>query len=124
MDVEEVVDVVVEIAAAVVVVLVVGGNSVVVVVVVYIVPTIGRSTYDEAHNPLDFTLIIVAPLGTDVDKYPATSDAFGTLTSNGLPIPGPATNPYGGTGTSQYRSKGPVSEPAMFRVINTVCAIY
>lgn len=113
MDVEEVVDVVVEIAAAVVVVLVVGGNSVVVVVVVYIVPTIGRSTY-VGHNPLDFTLTIVAPLGTITDRYPATKDAFGILNSNGAVYPS----------TSEYRSKGPVSVPAITNVINTVCAIY
>lgn len=113
MEVEEVVEVVVDVVTVVVVVLVVGGNNVVVVVVVYIVPAIGRST-DVGQSPLDFTLTIVAPLGTITDRYPVTKDAFGILYSNGTVY----------ASTSEYRSKGPVSEPATTNVINTVCAIY
>ena len=62
------------------------------------------------HIESDFTLIIVAPPGTNVDVYPETKEALGTLFSNGTKNPS----------TSEYKSKGPVSEPAVVNVINTV----
>lgn len=116
MDVEDVVVVGAPVVEVEVVVEV--GVAVVVVVVVARVPMMGRIN-SFVHTPFDTIFISVAAAGTNIDVYPATKDAFGTSTSKGLP-----ENPYGGTGRSQYKSKGPVSAPAITNVINTVCVIY
>jgi hypothetical protein len=89
------------------------GVAVVVVVVVARVPIIGRIN-SFVHTPFDTIFISVAAAGTNIDVYPATKDAFGTFTSKG------EVNPL----ASEYKSKGPVSAPAITNVINTVCVIY
>lgn len=112
-DVEEVVDVVVGAPVVVDDVVVEAGVDVVVVVVVARVPMIGRIN-SFVHTPFDTIFINVAVAGTNIDVYPATKDAFGTSTSKG------EVNPL----ASEYKSKGPVSAPAITNVINTVCVIY
>jgi hypothetical protein len=104
-----VVDVVVEVDVDVDVV---GPITVVVVDVVADVPTIG-SVMEFVHNPFETTFINVAALGTLYDVYPAVNAAFVMFTSKG------AVNPS----ASEYKSKGPVSVPAIVNVIITVCAI-
>lgn len=103
-DVEEVDDVEEELVLLLLVLLVVD--------VVADVPTIG-SVIKFVHVPFDTILMSVAALGTLYDVYPATKDAFGILNSNGAVYPS----------ASEYRSKGPVSVPAIVSVITTVCAI-
>jgi hypothetical protein len=63
---------------------------------------------------LDFIIICVAALGTAVEVYPANNNALAIPLSKGTEKPL----------ASEYRSKGPVSVPAIANVINTVCAIY
>lgn len=111
MDVEDVVVVGAPVVEVEVVVEV--GVAVVVVVVVARVPIIGRIN-SFVHTPFDTIFISVAAAGTNIDVYPATKDAFGTFTSKG------EVNPL----ASEYKSKGPVSAPAITNVINTVCVIY
>lgn len=111
MDVEDVVVVGAPVVEVEVVVEV--GVAVVVVVVVARVPMIGRIN-SFVHTPFDTIFISVAAAGTNIDVYPATKDAFGTFTSKG------EVNPL----ASEYKSKGPVSAPAITNVINTVCVIY
>jgi hypothetical protein len=77
------------------------------------VPTIG-SVIEFVHNPFETTFINVAALGTAYDVYPAVNAAFEIFISKGDVYPS----------ASEYRSKGPVSVPAIVSVINTVCAIF
>jgi hypothetical protein len=83
-----------------------------VVDVVADVPTIG-SVIEFVHVPFDTIFINVAALGTAYDVYPAVNAAFEMLIAKGDVYPS----------ASEYRSKGPVSVPAIVSVITTVCAI-
>jgi hypothetical protein len=91
---------------------VVGPVTVVVVDVVTDVPMIGI-VIELVHNPLDTAFTSTAALGTREETYPTNKLALGTFTSKG------AVNPS----ASEYKSKGPVSVPAIVNVIITVCGI-
>lgn len=80
--------------------------------VVAAVPIIG-SVIEFVHSPFDTTFINVAALGTEEDVYPAVNAAFEIFISKGETYPS----------ASEYKSKGPVSVPAIVSVISTICAI-
>jgi hypothetical protein len=84
----------------------------VVVVVVTLLPVIG-SDIEFVQSPFDLNCTIVAALGTDVERYPANNNAFEIFISKGTLYPS----------ASEYKSKGPVSDPAIVNVIKTDCAI-
>jgi hypothetical protein len=54
--------------------------------------------------------MIVVPAGTNVDVYPASKLAFDTPVSNGVEY----------EFAFEYKLNGPVEEPAVVNVINTV----
>jgi hypothetical protein len=83
----------------------------VVVVVVVVQGTMGISIKFVHRGGLsDITLIMVVPLGTSVLVYPAKRDALATPVSKAPVYPS----------TSEYRLKGPVSDPATVSVIVTI----
>jgi len=96
-EVVEVVDVVVLLVVLLVVVVVVGA------------PDIG--IYKSLlQTPVDLARIFVLPSGTTVDVYPASKSVLDTPVANGVTYPS----------ASEYRLKGPTSDPANVKVINTV----
>ena len=62
------------------------------------------------HTPVDLTCTIDVKFGTTVDVYPATNANLLTLVANAVKNPS----------MFEYKLNGPVSDPAVVNVINTV----
>jgi hypothetical protein len=62
------------------------------------------------QDPVDTTLIVVVEFGTSTEVYPDISEDLATPDSKAVTYPS----------TLEYKSNGPVPDPAVVKVISTV----